>query len=291
MEKRKVDRMLEKLHQTELEILEKINQFCEENKIHYSLYAGTLLGAVRHHGFIPWDDDLDICMPRKEYDRFIALWKQNPPQNKEICPNFSQSFTKIRKDHTTFLQQETWDGTSHEGIFVDVFPIDRIPNGRLKRLLYTFRCMAYQLFTREFVPPKGNLMEKCVAKIFLTTVPAKHRPKVRAGLLKKITKYNDHSEFSMVSIETMNRLKKIQRSDWLDQFTTLPFENGFFSCCARWDENLRSTYGDYMKFPPKEEQICRHHPVIIDFERNIEEIPPGERYEKINHRAIAKESI
>ena len=104
-----MEKMLRKLQLTQLDILKVFDKFCREHDLHYSLYAGSLLGAVRHKGFIPWDDDLDVCMSRADYDRLIALWEQAQPkgyilQNKENSPNFWQSFSKIRKDHTTFLQ-------------------------------------------------------------------------------------------------------------------------------------------------------------------------------------------
>ena len=99
----------QKLWDVQLDILNLIDQVCSKNDLQYSLYAGTLLGAVRHKGFIPWDDDLDICMPREDYEKFLKIWKdEDHPgyilQNKRNTPLFTQSFTKIRKDHTTFLQ-------------------------------------------------------------------------------------------------------------------------------------------------------------------------------------------
>ena len=104
-----MDNTLRQLQLTQLSILKVIDKLCRKWEIRYSLYAGTLLGAVRHSGFIPWDDDLDICMAREEYDRFLAAWEKEPPegyllQNKKNTPAFTQSFTKIRKDHTAFLQ-------------------------------------------------------------------------------------------------------------------------------------------------------------------------------------------
>ena len=126
------DQILGKLQATQTEILSVIDRICREHGVSYSLYAGSLLGAVRHQGFIPWDDDLDICMERSEYDRFLAAWKESPPegfilQNKENTPSFTQSFSKIRKEHSTFLQYD-WEASKyHTGIFVDVFPMDRMP--------------------------------------------------------------------------------------------------------------------------------------------------------------------
>ena len=153
-----MEEKLRQLQLIQLEILKFFDNFCREHNLKYSLYAGSLLGAIRHHAFIPWDDDLDVCMSRFEYDRFIALWNQSPPggyilQNKENSPGYWQSFSKIRKDHTTFLQEEREAGKYHTGIFLDIFPLDRIPNGKLKRMMFKWHCMKYQLLTREFAPP------------------------------------------------------------------------------------------------------------------------------------------
>ena len=100
-----MDTQLRRLQLMQLEILKVIDTICQKHQIAYSLYGGTLLGAIRHKGFIPWDDDLDICMSRTEYERFLRVWEEEKPQgyliqNKENTPSFTQSFTKIRKEHT-----------------------------------------------------------------------------------------------------------------------------------------------------------------------------------------------
>lgn len=268
---------LRPLQLTMLEILKVFDKFCREHELKYSLYAGSLLGAVRHKGFIPWDDDLDVCMARAEYDRFIALWEQSPPegyilQNKENSPEFWQSFSKIRKDHTTFLQEDREAGKYHTGIFLDVFPIDRIPNGKLNRLLFKWNCMKYQLLTREFVPQKESSVVRSGASLILAFSPKKGRAKTRQKLLKKITKYNDRRDLETVAIETMASLRKPFASDMLDAYIDLPFENGEFMCFAGWDDHLRRKFGDYMQLPPVEDRAWRHHPLIIDFEHNYEEL-------------------
>ena len=149
-----MDNKLRTLQCTQLELLKVFDRFCREHDLHYSLYAGTLLGAVRHKAFIPWDDDLDVCMSRTEYDRFVALWSENHHpgyilQNKGNTPAFSQSFTKLRKDHTTFLQDIEEANAYHTGIFIDIFPIDRIPSGKVSRCIFKWNCMKYQLLRSE----------------------------------------------------------------------------------------------------------------------------------------------
>lgn len=117
--------LLPDAQKAETEILIEVDKFCKKNKLRYSLGFGTLLGAVRHKGFIPWDDDIDIWMPREDYKKFIAEWMKNPIDgyilsNTDTNIDFTQNFTKIRKDNTTFFQSEDADKTYHKGIFIDI---------------------------------------------------------------------------------------------------------------------------------------------------------------------------
>lgn len=271
------DKVLRKLQLTMLEILKIFDAFCREHGLKYSLYAGSLLGAVRHKGFIPWDDDLDVCMSRSDYEKFLELWQKAPVegyvlQNKENSIYFDQSFSKIRKDHTTFLQDEREIGNHHTGIFLDVFPIDRIPNGKLERKIFKWNCMKYQLLTREFIPPQGNPLTKLGCTTILTCIPKSQREKIRQKLLVRITKYNNDHTLETVAIETMASLRKPFAADMLDDYVNLPFEDGEFMCYADWNDHLRRKFGDYMQLPPEEDRAWKHHPLIIDFERNYEEI-------------------
>ena len=268
---------LRKLQLTQLEILKVIDAFCRDHGIQYSLYAGSLLGAVRHHGFIPWDDDLDICMARQEYNRFVRLWYKEGPQeyliqNKELEPQFSQSFTKIRKDQTTFLQYESEKGRYHTGIFVDVFPIDRIPEGRLRRWVFRTDCLFYQLYTREFIPPQAGRITKLVTAFLLKISSDKSRKKRRKRHFKRIVRYNQSRELSTIAIETVGTLNQLFPADMMDVYTELPFEDMSCMCIKEWDAYLKEKFGNYMQLPPEEEQGWKHHPIVLDFKRNLDEL-------------------
>lgn len=265
------------LQMVQLEMLKVFDQFCREHNLHYSLYAGTLLGAIRHKGFIPWDDDLDVCMSREEYDRFVSLWMAAPVpgyiiQNKEIAPTFSQSFTKLRKDHTTFLQSGEKPGAYHTGIFIDIFPIDRIPSGKIARGIFKWNCMKYLLFTREYIPQKSNALICFACSFILLCTPKKLRQYSRRKLLRKIVQYNGNHTLDTIAIETVRTINQPMAIDMLDHYVYLPFEDGEFMCFAGWDDCLRRKYGDYMQLPPAEERVWKHHPILIDFEYNYEEL-------------------
>lgn len=275
-----MDRLRE-LQLTQLEMLKIFDSFCRKNGLHYSLYAGTLLGAVRHKGFIPWDDDLDVCMARDEYDRFIELWQENPYlgyilQNKENTPTFSQSFTKLRKEHTTFLQSKEEAAAYHTGIFIDIFPIDRIPSGKVSQWIFKWYCMKYQLLTREYVPPQSGAPIRFACALILLCTPKQRRVAARQKLLRKITRHDCDETLETIAIEVLSTINCPLAADMLSDYTYLSFENGQFMCFAGWDEYLHRKYANYMQLPPEEERVWKHHPIIIDFEHNYEELSSDE---------------
>jgi len=278
-----MEKQLRKLQLTQLEILHVIDRVCREHDIPYSLYAGTLLGAVRHQGFIPWDDDLDICMSRANYNRFLEVWEQVRPegyllQNKEKSPDFTQSFSKIRKANTTYQMKVDLGKKYYQGIFVDIFPIDRFPEGKLRQKRFLMDCMLYQLYSREFLPPKSSTAVRMVSRALLWVTPKKWIAPIRRSLLKSITRYSDDRKLPTIAIETMTALRTLYPADMLDNFVYLPFEDGEFMCFADWDGNLKRKFGDYMQLPPQEERTWRHPPMRIDFEKYdiVTELPSDE---------------
>lgn len=268
---------LREVQLVQVEILKTIDYLCEKNQIKYSLHGGSLIGAVRHKGFIPWDDDLDICMSRSDYERFIAVWEKESPtgfilQNKENTPEFTQSFTKIRKDHTSFIQFDWEKGLYHTGIFVDVFPIDRVPSNRIAKYCFYWNYLKYQLYTRGHIPSDASLLIKAVSGFLLRITPKQMIPHKRENLLKKVTKYNVDDSLDTVSAEVLWTMRINLPNNLTKEYTKLMFEGQEFMCFSQWDEYLRRTYGDYMKLPPVEERTWTHHPIIIDFEHNYEEL-------------------
>ena len=276
MEEREyTDQDLRKLQLVMLEMLKVFNNFCIKHKLKYSLYGGTLIGAVRHHGFIPWDDDLDVCMEREDYEHFIQLWKSESIkgfflQNKETDENFTQTFTKIRKNGTTFLQFESERGKMHTGIFIDIFPHDRIPQQYLFRKIYQFYAVIYQLFTREFVPPKSNLCIKFLSKILLMFTSHKFRMNFRKILEKKLKKYNKDKNLEVASTSCLfGIIHPYPSSFWRGQCVAMKFEDEEFLCAPGWHEALRHEFGDYMKLPPEESRQWKHHPIVLDTDNEI----------------------
>ena len=266
---------LRQLQLTELEILCVIDEFCKKYNIKYSLYAGTLLGAVRHKGFIPWDDDLDICMSRENYRHFLSLWSDHPVegyllQNKDIEPDFTQSFSKIRKDNTAFLQKGEEHLHYHKGIFVDVFPIDRMPPDKLRQTKYQLDCMFYQLLTREFIPQNSSLFVRSVTTSILKLIGKEKRNKIRKELLKRITQYDTRQTYPTVGTEIYSTIRMPLPADLMDEYVDLEFEGRKYMCMKKWDEYLHLEYGNYWQLPPEEEREWKHFPLAIDFEHNLE---------------------
>lgn len=139
---------LKKVHETEVEVLREVIRVCEENDIPYFSVAGTTLGAVRHDGFIPWDDDIDIGMLRDDYERFLRiapskLKKGYTLQHFSVEKNAPAHFAKVRKDGTEFVEENMRHIKMHHGIFVDIFPHDFVPDDEAQMLRHHRRVVMY----------------------------------------------------------------------------------------------------------------------------------------------------
>lgn len=268
---------LKEVKKAELNILSTVDDFCQKNNIKYSLAYGTLLGAVRHKGFIPWDDDIDIWMTRENYNKFIRVWKQNPVQgyilqNTDLEEDFSQNFTKIRKDNTAFIQNEEEKTTNyHKGIFIDIFPLDRVAKTPSKIAVQKLYAMLTMLFYRKYAPPTEKGLKKYISEFFLKIVPKSKYENARKYFENKYLFLSGDVDCSWLSNSTYRDLSIYYDSDMMDDYTFLQFEGRNFMSVSKWDHALKMQYGDYMQLPPKEDRVWKHHPIFIDLNNNYEE--------------------
>ena len=262
---------LRKLQLIETDILKIVDKFCKKHDIKYSLYAGTALGAVRHGGFIPWDDDIDICMTRPDYERFLKLWREQGEEGYALQgtdnPNYEYiNFSKIRKIGTKFGTEFDVKayGEDNVGIFLDVFPFDKVPNDKRKRKKFLFNVKLWLVYTRGYAYTRGGTFLKLISKLLLLK-SRKRQLKIRNKLEKKILSYQSmEKDYSLASLACPASLKNIFPADILDQVQEIDFEDTKASIYKDYDTALRITFGNYMQLPPEQERVCKHEPFIFD---------------------------
>lgn len=272
----KIKECIETVWEQEQDILNVVHKVCTEHNLKYSLIFGTLLGAVRHGGFIPWDDDIDIMMPREDYEKLLSIWDNVAPQgyllqNKRTDFDFTQNFTKIRKNNTTFIQDEVEKTKKyHTGIFVDIFPADRVAPKGLRRSFQYVASALNLLCARGYSSGRTGLIgfvEKCILKMSLEKqLSLYHKTE------KIISKWSGESCLEWYSPNTIEVSKRYFDSNMFDSMDKIKF-NGLEYCCIKeTDKVLTRIYGDYMKLPPEEKRRWAHHPIIVDFENNYTEL-------------------
>lgn len=271
--------ILRKLQLAQLEIAKEIRRVCEENHIRYFLCCGSFLGAVRHQGFIPWDDDLDIGMLREDYERFcrIAPEKLNPEycvQSWYTDPRYALPFAKVRKRGTLLLERKSIH-LEENGIYVDVFPFDNAPREaaeqkKLARKLVTyFRIKLMKSGMRPWMENDRIVWVKRIGFI----------PYQLLSLLGSHEKWIDCFEKAARSVpagEILCRQRAWSKLDcydraWCEDLASYPFEGEQFPGPRDYDAFLTSIFGDYMTLPPEGTREDRHQIVRLDFGDGTEE--------------------
>ena len=256
----------EELREIQLGILKDIDSFCKERKIQYFLYAGSLIGAIRHKGFIPWDDDIDICMKRKDYEFFFKHFDSAGfSYRKSICLENNKEYYlaagKVVDTRTVVI--EAVENPCELGVFVDIFPMDNIPADfdqlvKLNRKISPYRIML-MLKNNRVLPSRVWYRNAVYRLAHLLLKPVK-----RGYLLNKISSIAQ----TYVDDDTCNKLadisvftygfKEVHYKNEFEETVEMPFEGSMFSVPAGYDSILKRMYGDYMKLPPAEKQVTHH---------------------------------
>ncbi len=262
---------LEELKELQLDILQKVHQFCCANNIRYSLAAGTLLGAIRHKGYIPWDDDIDILMPRPDYEKFLGIFNGSYPELEVLAPeldwNYYAPYANICNKRTILKEGALNHRNKELGVKIDVFPIDGVPDDPEDYKLYdskmkrSLQKISYKKWTiRDFKKAwrdnkKGFLILILNYSLICFTKFAKLQKKHHDLAVRypfEHSKYADNTVFN-----TSQNLKRVERS-YFENYITVPFENYTFFVLKEYDSYLRVIYGDYMQMPPEDQRIPHH---------------------------------
>lgn len=254
-----------------LELLHEIDRVCKKHNIHYVVFCGTALGAVRHKGFIPWDDDLDVSMLREDYQRFLEVapkeLKEEYYLQIEHTKHWPMNFSKLRKNNTTYLEKyHPKDNKTHQGIYVDIFPCDNADNKEWKRKLQFY---ASRVAIAKALNKRGYVTNSNLKKVFMfacNLLPMKPFHSFSVGANK-----ND-SECVQTFLACTSRYKKgIYKRSWFTETVEMDFEDMKVPVSAHYDELLTVMYGDYMQLPSEEDRKIKEHAILIDTERNYTE--------------------
>ena len=254
------------LRKIQLEILDSIDSFCRENGINYYLFAGTLLGEVRHKGYIPWDDDIDVCMKREDYNVFFDSFNSQGTYYKAINHSIDKKYYlasgKVIDTRTEMI--EAVSTNMKIGVYVDVFPMDYIPDddiqfNKLNREIDKYRKMLAlknMRWNKERSVVKNLIVS--VSHILLFPISINH-------IIDKISDLaslyendkNNCSHIGDISVFTYGK-KELFDIQCFDEVTELEFENKKYLVPKEYDKILSKMYGEYMALPPEEKRISHH---------------------------------
>ena len=266
---------LKQLQQTEYEILCTVDDFCAKHDIRYALFCGTLLGAVRHQGFIPWDDDVDIAMTRDEYVKFCRCWKEHPAegyifQDLESDPYCTISHGKVRKDGTVLLTPAENPERGHHGIWIDIFPLDKMGTGMVNGWRVRRQAQKIILLTRarDRIPSDGA--GKRLFRSFVRVVPEAIRQRALKRAITWLVNNDERLKNGYVwkSLAAGWHIKKWTfPQEMAEAYDTLTFNGRSFPVFRDYRTMLNILYGDYMQLPPPSERVCKHTPLEVAFVR------------------------
>ncbi len=261
----------------ELDIVKEFIKICKKNELKYYMLGGTLLGAIRHKGFIPWDDDIDVGMPRPDYERFLEIIVNEMPASYGIktfnnSDNFIKYHTRLENRNYTF-ESSSYGNNQKMFSWIDVFPLDGMPNNKIMLELHKFHLLYLRAMTQlsqfnetiDFSNKNRPFIEKAIiwAGKYLGLGRNKDPKKTMLALDKALKKYSyDDSKYLVNFMGAYKFREMFEKSKYLDG-KMYDFEDIQLCGPVDYDFVLTQLYGDYM-IPPKEQEKNRHNTVIVE---------------------------
>lgn len=258
------DEELRQIQKIQQELIGEVKRICKKCGIHFNMVGGTMLGAIRHKGYIPWDDDADIGFLRAEYEKFREACKTELDHEKYYMQDLRDTegyrwgYGKLRRKNTAFVRLNQEFMPYEQGISIDLMPFDNVPDHKLARKIHFFRCFLYR---KIFWSKVGSRTEKnpgirCLYKI-MNRIPMK-------TVIKSYQRFIDVQQgrkTQLVRILTFPTPKGVYgyKRSWYTRLSSYPFEGMILPGAKDYDGYLRIKYGDYMKLPPAEKR--KVHPV------------------------------
>lgn len=267
---------LKLIQKKEIGILNEFIRICQKHHLNYFALGGTLLGAVRHQGFIPWDDDIDLGMPRADYDKLMALPEtefQAPYKciNEKNTPSFTKAFMNIQ-DTSTKIRMTYSNVEQEQSIWIDIFPIDGMPGGKFSRFIhekrYLFSRMMVQLSQFNTIVNQHKddrpFVEKALIKFAAVTKVEKILPykKFQKHYIKTMSKYDMTEDFSG-NLSGAYKLKEVVPTNYFGKGTDLDFDGVKLHVPTQYKAYLEAIYGsNYMELPPVEKRVQHQYDII-----------------------------
>lgn len=258
----------------QLDMIKSVHEVCRANGLRYVMLSGTLLGAVRHKGFIPWDDDLDIGLLRPDYEKLIALLESHPIkgcflQTFRTDPHYIQPYAKLRLDHTRYVESYWKNIDMHHGVFIDIFPLDKVkkPGGRGTELR---RLMAKEITFAIWRKEKCTLQRKGIKRLeevlstLLALLPKRALIRMQDRLVLREDKPWRYASSMFTSNYTTGKVY-YELSDF-DALRLFDFEDTRLYGPADYDAKLRRLFRNYMELPPVEKRNSGHDVIEISLE-------------------------
>lgn len=252
--------LLRKLQMTELEMLIEVDRICRKYDIKYSLDGGTLLGAIRHDGFIPWDDDADVVMLRSEYNKFYEACSSELDSKRFFLQEFRTDahyrwgYSKMRRNGTLFLREGQEHGKWNQSVFIDIFVYDWVPDNPILRRLHLFLCYCIRKGLYSEVGKK-NASNPFIRRWywFINRIPRKFW----IYAIERIAGITNRKRHELVRHMTYPYRKECRYGlpgECFDEYIEKDFEGHQFKILKKYDLYLSRLYGDYMTLPPVEKR-------------------------------------
>ena len=266
---------LRELQIAELDGLNFFDDFCRSHGLTYFLCGGCLIGSIRNKGFVPWDDDIDVLMPRPDYEQFLRLYKEENPSKRFVLLDgdkentYGNIFAVIADTDHTLIKEYQKDMDMPHGIPLDIFPIDGLASGKMARYTQYMWTMIYSLFRSGIVPKNQGALLSFGSKVLLGIFRGKNiRYKIWKFAEKRMSRYNFETSENVAELcAGFYFMKKVYPRSIYDGVTEVEFEGRRYLAMKNYDEYLKIPFGNYMELPPEEKRVAHHD--IIELELNV----------------------